>query len=340
MGKKSNPAQDVINTAKTAYQPTTTPGPQEQAVKGMAGDVAGTYRNAVAQSGQNYNDIMQGYNTFKQGIGSGPLGQAAAGYKNFAETGGFSPQDIQEMRARATSPVRAAYGNTMMQMDRARALGGAGGSPNYIAAASKAQRELPQQMSDAMTGINSNLAGMVQQGKLAGMGGMASTGATMGQEDLAASQGQAGLYGTAPGLSSAYANQMNQLYGLGAGMEGQRQGYGLNLMGNQLQGYSANQGQQGQGVGSTIAGLGGAFLGGFFSDRNMKKNIREVKMPITEGLRKLRIFNWEYKGDNTKHIGPMAQDFKKIFGVGDGKTLHPADIFGVIIGAEKEKAYA
>src|SRR5262245_36228916 len=148
MGKKNNPAQDVINTARTAYGPTQTPSPEESSVKQLAGDVGGVYRNAVAQSTGDYNDLM-------------------AGYKNFAQTGGFSDSDLANLRARATSPVRAQYADTMMQLNRARALGGGGANaPNYIAAASKAQRQLPQQLSDAMTGINSNIAQMVQQGKL------------------------------------------------------------------------------------------------------------------------------------------------------------------------------
>jgi hypothetical protein len=71
----------------------------------------------------------------------------------------------------------------------------------------------------------------------------------------------------------------------------------------------------------------------------MKKNIKEVDMPITDGLRKIKMFNWEYKGDNTKHIGPMAQDFKRIFGVGDGKTIHPVDVLGVVLGSQKELAH-
>jgi len=302
MGKKNNPAQDVINTARTAYQPTGTPSNLENTVGNLAGDVGGVYRNAVAQSNQDYGDTM-------------------AGYKNFQQTGGFSDSDLANMRARATSPIRAQYAQTMQNLDRARALGGGGANaPNYIAAVSKAQRQLPQQLSDATIGVNSNIAQMVQQGKEFGQTGGAS------------------LYGTTPGLASSYANQLNNLWGTQAGLQQMRQNYGLGLLGAQLGGYSANQGQQGS-IGNTLMGLGGSFLSGFFSDRTMKKNIKEVDMPITDGLRKIKMFNWEYKGDNTKHIGPMAQDFKRIFGVGDGKTIHPVDVLGVVLGSQKELAH-
>ena len=33
----------------------------------------------------------------------------------------------------------------------------------------------------------------------------------------------------------------------------------------------------------------------------------------------------------------MAEDFKRIFGVGDGKTLHLADVMGVTLAAAKGK---
>lgn len=95
---------------------------------------------------------------------------ALKGYRDFAETGGYSPTDIQELRARGVGPVRAGYANTMRELERARTLGG--GAPNFIAAASRAQRELPGQMADVLTGVNAELANAVRQGKIAGLGGV------------------------------------------------------------------------------------------------------------------------------------------------------------------------
>jgi hypothetical protein len=304
MGKKNNPAQNVIDTAKTAYGPTQTPSDQEKQVSGLGSDVGGVYRQVTGQNLQDYGNLMKGYG-------------------DIAQTGGYSDQDIQNLRARGVAPVRAAYGDTMMQLDRARALGGGGANaPNYIAAVSKAQRQLPQQMSDALTGVNANLAQMVQQGKLAGLSGMGQT------------------YAAAPGLSNSFASQYGNLQNLQGNLLAQRQSYGLGLLGAQLGGYQANQGQQGSPWWQTMLGIAGTaapFVA--MSDRNVKKDIKRVDDPIRDGLRKLPLYTWKYKGDNVTHMGPMAQDFRKRFGVGDGKTIHLADVMGVMIGAAKE-AYA
>src|SRR5262245_57246768 len=114
---------------------------------------------------------------FKEGMGY--MRETMPGFRDFANTGGYSNQDIQELRARSVSPIRSAYGNTMMELDRARSLGGNAGAPNYIAAASRAQRELPGQMADAMTGINAELARDVREGKKFGLTGMSGVGGNM-----------------------------------------------------------------------------------------------------------------------------------------------------------------
>lgn len=56
------------------------------------------------------------------------------------------------------------------------------------------------------------------------------------------------------------------------------------------------------------------------------------------GIRRLELRKWQYKGDGVTHMGPMAEDFKDIFGVGDGITLHPADVFGVCLAVMKALA--
>ena len=52
---------------------------------------------------------------------------------------------------------------------------------------------------------------------------------------------------------------------------------------------------------------------------------------ILEKLSALPISTWNYKWDDpsTRHIGPMAQDFSRIFGVGDHRGIHLGDAFGV-----------
>ena len=261
------------------------------------------YMTGVGQNMQDYGNIMGGYQNFSNNISQqgptkfgfervaaerpaelgesyGYLRETMPGYRDFAQTGGYSPTDIQELRARGIAPIRAAYGNTMMELNRARALGGSGGAPNYIAAASKAQREMPGQMADAMTGVNAQLADAIRQGKLAGLSGMAGVGSTMGglssQEagrmlqaamanqnaDLQAQQlseqslqalrglqldalrGQTSLYGTTPGLASIFGNQALQAYQNRIALENQRNQTGLGLINAQISAYGGQQPQK------------------------------------------------------------------------------------------------
>jgi hypothetical protein len=70
-------------------------------------------------------------------------------------------------------------------------------------------------------------------------------------------------------------------------------------------------------------------------------SLKEDIVPVDTGkvrstLDKLPIFTWKYKGSNTKHIGPMAEQFRDLFGVGDGITLNPVDLFGVMLSTVKE----
>jgi hypothetical protein len=65
------------------------------------------------------------------------------------------------------------------------------------------------------------------------------------------------------------------------------------------------------------------------SDRNAKENFAPVdEREILARLVALSIETWNYKGEDpsVRHIGPMAQDFSKAFGVGeDDKRIHMID---------------
>ena len=67
------------------------------------------------------------------------------------------------------------------------------------------------------------------------------------------------------------------------------------------------------------------------SDRNIKENIGVVnEQAILQKLETLPIESWNYKGDETPHIGPMAQDFKAAFNLGDSdRHIHVVDMNGV-----------
>ena len=147
------------------------------------------------------------------GSGSGALGSSQAGFQNFADTGGFSPQDIQDMRARSQSAMRSTYQNAQDNLDRNRSLQQF--SPNYAAATAKLTRDLGYGLSDAATNSNAAIAQMIQSGKLAGNQGLMGVGGINQQGQIAnqnamlgALQGSSSLYGATPGLASTFGNQM------------------------------------------------------------------------------------------------------------------------------------
>src|SRR5215510_1179216 len=106
-----------------------------------------------------------------------PNAEALAGFSDFAKTGGFSPEDLRNIRARAVSPVRAVYANAQRNVDRQKALQG-GYSPGFGVLQARMAREQGQGISDAATNAEAGIAEMVQKGKLAGLQGLAQYGGT------------------------------------------------------------------------------------------------------------------------------------------------------------------
>lgn len=90
-----------------------------------------------------------------------------------------------------------------------------------------------------------------------------------------------------------------------------------------------------------ITTRGGAFLSGNgddwtnSSDRNKKENFKAVDAQgILRRLVQLKITQWNYKGDsdNISHIGPVAQDFYALFGLGsDDRTISTVDPAGIAL---------
>jgi hypothetical protein len=75
------------------------------------------------------------------------------------------------------------------------------------------------------------------------------------------------------------------------------------------------------------------------SDRNKKENFKPVNaQAVLEKLAEMPVTRWNMKGDRNKtlHIGPVAQDFKAAFGLGEGDTtINSADAQGVAFAAIK-----
>jgi hypothetical protein len=76
------------------------------------------------------------------------------------------------------------------------------------------------------------------------------------------------------------------------------------------------------------------------SDRNAKENFKEVDArQLLEKIASLPVTEWNYIGEdeNVRHIGPVAQDFNALFGVGqDDISISTVDPAGIALAAIKE----
>lgn len=288
------------------------------------------YRGAAFQNTDDYSGMMGNYQNFLNqnsgaggsgsngGVGGlhrqGEINSALAGYGDFAKTGGFTPQGIQDIRARSIAPTRAVYSNMQNEMARQKSLQG-GYSPNFMAASAKMARQGGQAIGDMNVNANAGIAQMVQQGRLAGLGGLSQTAladqaqglqrgiasAQMGMQNkgmnLDALRGMTALYGTTPGLSSMFGNQMQNASGQllqGQGLQQQLSNMIINgklgmsqvpgnfqsTMGN----ISSVLGLGGQ-IGGVLGGLGGlgggntGFAGGMSQMPNQSSPIGQVSFP-------------------------------------------------------------
>jgi hypothetical protein len=92
---------------------------------------------------------------------------------------------------------------------------------------------------------------------------------------------------------------------------------------------------------SIISALG--TIGGGVAMAASSKALKDVDEEIdheevAKKLIGLPLHRWNYKGESQKHIGPMAETFSETFGVGDGKTIHLADVMGVMLAVNKAMA--
>lgn len=134
------------------------------------------------------NQTFWNYFTDAANQGKADYNNLMSGYDEFAKTGGFSGEDLGNIRARAVAPTRAVYANANREVNRSRALQG-GYSPGFGTLKSRMAREQATGMSDAATNVEAAIAQLVQQGRLSGL------------------RGGSDLYGTAPGMAKMFGDQ-------------------------------------------------------------------------------------------------------------------------------------
>jgi len=155
------------------------------------------YNSGVAQNAGDYDSIMNAYRQFlSQSQGQVPQTQynpvqmpaginrpkpitvqanqyapsadvtkSLSNLGNLAETGGYSPEDVSNIRERGISPIRSIYANAQQEMARKRAIQG-GYSPNFNASSAKMAREMSDLVAGKTTDVNAQLAQQIAQGKL------------------------------------------------------------------------------------------------------------------------------------------------------------------------------
>ena len=74
------------------------------------------------------------------------------------------------------------------------------------------------------------------------------------------------------------------------------------------------------------------------SSRKLKTDFTPVdEQAVLEKLASLPITTWRYKteGSETRHLGPVAEDFQQVFGLSDGEHISTVDASGVALAAIK-----
>jgi hypothetical protein len=98
--------------------------------------------------------------------------------------------------------------------------------------------------------------------------------------------------------------------------------------------------QTGTTTGVQLAAGGGSWSS--LSDKNRKENFQKVDTKkILDKVSQLEVSEWNYKSQASKirHMGPMAQDFYRLFGLGESDTtITQIDPDGVMLAAIQELA--
>jgi hypothetical protein len=213
-------------------------------------------------------------------------------------------------------------------------------------------------------GGQSNIASGGSASVVGGVGNMATFGAAFiggGQNNTASALNSAILGGmnndasgqqatvsggadnTASGDYSFAAGRGAQATHLGSFVWSDASGGNFNSAGNNQFGVRASGGTlvySSSDLSSGVALPPGASQWQIASDRNSKRNIRPVDGDeILANLARLPIGRWSYKTEDpgVEHIGPMAQDFHALFGLGtDDKHISELDPAGVALAGVKE----
>lgn len=133
-----------------------------------------------------------------------------------------------------------------------------------------------------------------------------------------------GLGGTSKATTTTSSNPMQSILGGISTIAGMMTGNPMAAMG----------GMQALGGASSAASSAGA-LASMLSHSSLK-DVHGDYGGILDRIAGIPVKAWSYKGDGQVFVGPMAEDFQRAAGVGDGVTIHGINAIGVLLQAIKE----
>jgi len=305
------------------------------------------------------------YGKLKQGAHD-----ALSGYNEFAKTGGYSDSDQANIRARSNSTIPSFMEGLRNNMSQKANAAGSNVGSIFSSASGRLARQGAQAAGEQASNTEMDLSDRIRSGRQWGIGGQADIGKVglSGMQDIgnteqsiqnendqaAASAANANASAASGARDDQYRRYMSglggmqEMYGSSPAelaryddMAMQNRGLTGGLVGNNLDrkaAYNPNVSTMDK-IGK-IAGTVGKVAGtaAMFSSRELKDNIVELDpQTVAEGLKKLKLYNWNYKGEKIRHMGPIAEEFKEIFGVGDGVTINIIDVMAVLLAAEKAR---
>jgi len=144
------------------------------------------------------------------------LSKITGGFGNFADTGGFDDASKAAYLNQATSGVTGTYDVLAQQAQRNRAAtGGYGAGGDISQLARQSSEAQAQATNNAMVGLNTQ----INQNKLAGLGGLQTTEASVAGGKEAGAAGMAGLFNTATNQLTQEGQQLLQAMGLQFGTQ-------------------------------------------------------------------------------------------------------------------------
>lgn len=313
---------------------------------GAIGSPGRTRTTALTPEGQQQLDLQNQIGTGLLGLGSNPLLSQVEGAVgtplNFEGLQGISGAGDLEGQGAGLEQATFQRGQNLLQpdMDRQRdqlttQLANQGipeGSEAYNEAVGRMERGQQSQLENLA--LSSVGAGRAEQTRLAGL----EQGIRQQQiQERLTERGQpinelAALLQGAPAIQGPqFQTPLQYNVGPAPYLSAQQLATGVGVSNAQ------NQGQIGAGL---LGGVGSLF-GGMLCSRDWKEDLGSAASYL-DGIRKIAVNAWRYLPgspgyDGGKvHVGPNAEQFRQLFQVGDGKTIHVIDAVGVLMQGMKE----